>query len=131
MVGTFAFRREAMGAGDIHIMAMIGSFLGWQVAVVTPFLAAFVGLVPALWKLTIYHGQARFPGENTTASDREMPFGPYLSVAALILMMAWPWLVATLALEFYFETFSMLFWFVLGQDELTILGSGRGGCRPG
>ncbi len=54
VVGTFVFRREAMGSGDIHIMAMIGAFLGWQVAVVTPFLAAFVGLVPALWKLTIY-----------------------------------------------------------------------------
>jgi leader peptidase (prepilin peptidase) / N-methyltransferase len=114
-VGTFVFRREAMGVGDIHIMAMIGSFLGWQVAVVTPFLAAFVGLVPALWKMTIYLAK-RFTGRKYTASDREMPFGPYLSIAALILMMAWPWAWRP-RLEFYFETFSMLFWFVLGQES--------------
>ena len=43
------------GRGDIHIMAMVGAFLGWQVAVVTPFLAAFVGLVPgALEIMAIY-----------------------------------------------------------------------------
>ena len=115
VVGTFVFRREAMGVGDIHIMAMIGSFLGWQVAVVTPFLAAFVGLVPALWKFTIYLAK-RISGRKYTASDREMPYGPYLSVAALILMMAWPW-VWDPPLKFYFDTFSMLFWFVLGQES--------------
>jgi leader peptidase (prepilin peptidase)/N-methyltransferase len=114
VVGTFAFRREAMGSGDIHIMAMIGAFLGWQVAVVTPFLAAFVGLVPALWKLSVYLTK-RITGRKYTSSDREMPFGPYLSIAALILMMAWPWAWPG-ALKFYFDTISMLFWFVLGRD---------------
>ena len=66
VLGTFAFRREAMGSGDIHIMAMIGAFLGWQVAVVTPFLAAFVGLVPALWKLVSYLASG-WPGGNMRA----------------------------------------------------------------
>jgi leader peptidase (prepilin peptidase)/N-methyltransferase len=115
VVGTFAFRREAMGSGDIHILALIGAFLGWQVAIVTPFLAAFVGLVPALWKFTIYLGK-KFAGRKYTSADREMPFGPYLSVAALILMMAWPW-VWKGGLKFYFDTFSVLFWFLLGQDR--------------
>jgi leader peptidase (prepilin peptidase) / N-methyltransferase len=115
VVGTFVFRREAMGSGDIHILAMVGSFLGWQVAVMTPFLASFVGLVPALWKFVIYLAK-RLSNRKYTASDREMPFGPYLSVAALILMMAWPWLWERF-LKFYFETFSVLFWFVLGQES--------------
>jgi leader peptidase (prepilin peptidase)/N-methyltransferase len=114
VVGTFAFRREAMGEGDIHILAMIGSFLGWQAAVVTPFLAAFVGLVPALWKLSFFLAK-RASGRKSSSSDREIPFGPYLSVAALILMMAWAWAWPG-ALKFYFDTISMLFWFVLGQD---------------
>jgi leader peptidase (prepilin peptidase) / N-methyltransferase len=113
-VGTIAFRREAMGSGDIHIMALIGSFLGWQAALVTPFLAAFVGLVPALWKLAIYLAK-RITGRPWSSTDREMPFGPYLSVAALILMMAWAWAWPG-ALKFYFETISMIFWFVLGRD---------------
>ena len=116
VVGSFVFRREAMGSGDIHILGMIGAFLGWQAAVVTPFLAAFVGLVPALWKFVIYLSK-RLSGRKYHGSDREIPFGPYLSVAALILMMAWPWLWQPDRLKFYFDTLSMLFWFVLGQDK--------------
>jgi leader peptidase (prepilin peptidase)/N-methyltransferase len=115
VVGTFALRREAMGSGDIHILALIGAFLGWQVALVTPFLAAFVGLVPALWKFLIYLGK-RLSGRKFSSSDREMPFGPYLSVAALILMMGWPW-VWKGRLQFYFDSFSDLFRFVLGLDQ--------------
>jgi leader peptidase (prepilin peptidase)/N-methyltransferase len=114
VVGTFAFRREAMGSGDIHIMAMIGAFLGWQAAVVTPFLAAFVGLVPAVWKLASYLAK-QMTGRKSSSTDREMPFGPYLSVGALVLMMGWAWAWPG-ALKFYFDTISVLFWFVLGQD---------------
>jgi leader peptidase (prepilin peptidase)/N-methyltransferase len=115
VLGTLAFRREAMGSGDIHILALIGAFLGWQVALVTPFLAAFVGLVPALWKFVIYFGK-RLAGRKFSPSDREMPFGPYLSVAALILMMAWPWIWKG-RLQTYFETFFVLFRFVLGLES--------------
>jgi leader peptidase (prepilin peptidase) / N-methyltransferase len=107
VVGTFVFRREAMGSGDIHIMAMIGSFLGWQAALVTPFLAAFVGLVPALWKLSIFIAKW-ISGRKSLSTDREMPFGPYLSIAALILMMAWAWAWPGV-LKFYFDIISMLF----------------------
>ena len=44
-------RREAMGFGDVTLMAMIGAFLGWQAAVLTFFLGPFFGLAHALWKL--------------------------------------------------------------------------------
>ncbi len=114
VVGTFAFRREAMGSGDIHILALIGAFLGWQAAVLTPFLAAFVGLVPAVWKLASYLGK-RLTGRKYRSTDREMPFGPYLSIAALALMLAWPWAWPGV-FQSYFDTISMLFWFVLGRD---------------
>ena len=49
-LGTLAFRREAMGFGDVTLMAMIGAFLGWQAAVLTFFLAPFFGLAHALWQ---------------------------------------------------------------------------------
>lgn len=114
-LGTIAFRREAMGSGDIHILAMIGAFLGWEAAVVTPFLAAFVGLVPALVKLVAFLAKW-LSGRKYNSTDREMPFGPYLSVAALILMLSWPWAWARV-LKSYFEIASMLFWFLLGRDN--------------
>ncbi len=91
LVGSAIFRREAMGFGDVTLMAMIGAFLGWQAAVLTFFLAPFFGLGHALAKL----GPATVKwatGRPVAAADREMPFGPYLSMAAVALMLAWPWL---------------------------------------
>ena len=76
-----ALRREAMGFGDVTLMAMIGAFLGWQAAVLTFFLAPFFGLAHALWKLVTYLGK-RLSGRQSSSADRELPFGPYLSMAA-------------------------------------------------
>jgi leader peptidase (prepilin peptidase)/N-methyltransferase len=115
VVGSLVFRREAMGIGDIHILAMIGVFLGWQAALVTPFLASFVGLVPSLWKLTLSVAKWASGGKYHP-SDHEIPFGPYLSVAALILMFAWPWAWPHV-LQSYFEIVPVLFWFLLGRDN--------------
>ena len=114
VVGGLVFRREAMGSGDIHILAMIGVFLGWQAAVVTFFLAPFFGLAPALVKLTIYLGK-RLRRRPYRQSDRELPFGPYLSLAALTLLFTWGWIWPR-GLNFYFETFSVLFWFLIGRE---------------
>jgi leader peptidase (prepilin peptidase)/N-methyltransferase len=45
MLGELAFRKEAMGGGDVAMMAMVGSFLGWQAVVATIFVGAAVGVV--------------------------------------------------------------------------------------
>ena len=89
-LGTVALRREAMGFGDVTLMAMIGAFLGWQGAVLTFFLAPFFGLGHALAKLISYLGK-RLSGRGATSADREIPFGPYLSMAALVLLIFWSW----------------------------------------
>ncbi len=91
ILGRVVFRREAMGFGDVTLMAMIGAFLGWQAAVLTFFLAPFFGLAHALWKLVKYLGK-RLSGREFSSADREMPFGPYLSMAAISLLLSWPWL---------------------------------------
>jgi leader peptidase (prepilin peptidase)/N-methyltransferase len=90
-VGTLALRREAMGFGDVTLMAMIGAYLGWQAAVLTFFIAPFFGLSHALAKAFIYVGK-RLSGRRATSADREIPFGPYLSMAAVALLLSWPWL---------------------------------------
>ena len=40
LIGTFALRREAMGFGDVTLMMMIGTFLGWQACLILFFLVA-------------------------------------------------------------------------------------------
>jgi leader peptidase (prepilin peptidase)/N-methyltransferase len=111
---TIVFRREAMGFGDVMLMGMIGAFLGWQAAVLTFFLGAFLGLGHALWKLFRYLRKRLMRGQ-CSSSDRELPYGPYLSMAAASLFFAWtslwPICARTLVLPLY-----VIFWWMLGVN---------------
>ncbi len=42
-VGTWVLKQDAMGGGDIKMMAMVGAFLGWQGVLLTIFLGALLG----------------------------------------------------------------------------------------
>ena len=77
ILGHWAFGREAMGFGDVVLMAMIGSFLGWQASLIVFFLVA---PLCALVAATITY---------TMRSTREIPFGPYLSAGALLVILFW------------------------------------------
>jgi leader peptidase (prepilin peptidase)/N-methyltransferase len=81
LLGTLAFRREAMGTGDIYLMATIGATLGWEAATLVFLLAPFLGLGYGLWQWT-------------RKSDREVPYGPFLGLAAGVVMVAQDPLVA-------------------------------------
>lgn len=69
--GEIVFKKEAMGGGDIKLLSMIGSFLGWRIALLTFFIAPFFGSITGLI-LKIRKGK------------EIIPYGPYLSLAALI-----------------------------------------------
>lgn len=62
---------ESMGGGDVKLLAMIGAFLGWQAAIITFVLSACVGAVIGILNLI-------------ATKDHTMPFGPSLSLAAII-----------------------------------------------
>jgi leader peptidase (prepilin peptidase)/N-methyltransferase len=111
---SFVFRREAMGFGDVTLMAMIGSFMGWQIAVLSFFLSSFFGLAHAVWKLLNYL-KKQMLGSELSSMDREMPLGPYLSMAAASLYLTWPWVWSGWA-KGIFGTFYVLFWWMLNVD---------------
>lgn len=110
----FVFRREAMGGGDVWLMAVIGAFLGWQAAVLTFFLAPFFGIGHAVWKLLRYL-KKRLSGAQLSAADRELPYGPYLSMAAATVFLAWPWFWKGWA-EGHFQALYVIFWYLLGVN---------------
>ena len=89
LLGGVVFRKEAMGFGDVTLLAMIGSFTGWQVAVLTFFLAPYFGIVQAIVKLARKFVKM-IRGKTRSEIDGEVPFGPYLSMAALTLVLLWP-----------------------------------------
>ena len=76
IMGHWAVGREAMGFGDVILMAMVGSFLGWQAGVLVFFFAPAVALVVVVFTFL-------------TRREREIPFGPYLSIAALLVVLFW------------------------------------------
>ncbi len=112
LAGSLALRREAMGFGDVTLLAMIGAFLGWQAAVLTFFIGPFFGLAHALWKLVRYVGK-RVSGGKLSSTDREIPFGPYLSLAAVALVLAWPWFWPNWAYKTIFGPLPEVFWALL------------------
>jgi leader peptidase (prepilin peptidase) / N-methyltransferase len=69
IVGTLGFGREAMGLGDVHLMVGIGAVIGAGPTVVAFFLAPAFGLAIALYLIV-------------TGTRREIPYGPYLSLAS-------------------------------------------------
>jgi prepilin signal peptidase PulO-like enzyme (type II secretory pathway) len=76
IIGGGALGKEAMGFGDVTLMAMIGAYVGWQPALMVFFMAPFVavGICLVQWILT---------------RRRDIAFGPYLCAAALILIVFW------------------------------------------
>lgn len=76
VIGSHAMRREAMGFGDVTLMAMLGGFLGWQPASLVFFLAPFTAVFIAVAQLLL-------------TRRTELAFGPYLCLAALILALGW------------------------------------------
>jgi leader peptidase (prepilin peptidase) / N-methyltransferase len=111
---SFVFRREAMGFGDVTLMGMIGAFLGWKAAVLTFFLAPFPGLVHTAWKLLKYL-EKRIRGRQLSAADREIPLGPYLSMAATSLYFLWKWL-GPICDRGLFNPLYVIFWWLLGVN---------------
>lgn len=83
-VGQWILRREAMGFGDVILLAMIGSFMGWQAAILVFFLAPVFALL-VVAGLFLYRLLAR----PQSRQEQEIPYGPYLSLAALVLLFDW------------------------------------------
>lgn len=71
--------KEGMGFGDVTLMAAIGAFLGWQATVLVFFLAPFMGLA-----VNVFHWLFR--------GTRQIPYGPYLGAAAMLVIASWKWL---------------------------------------
>jgi len=110
ILGGWVFRREAMGLGDLTLLAAIGSFLGWRAAILTFFGSAFVGLGHSLFKILSWLVK-KLAGRPTTRRDREMALGPYLALAALLIALNWQWVWNDLA-RYYFEELGMV-WLVV------------------
>lgn len=74
LFGDFLFKKESMGGGDIKLMFTFGLVFGWEMAIVSIFIASIIGLPISLILLR----------KN---NDHVLPFGPYLGMAAIIIVL--------------------------------------------
>ena len=85
-LGEVAFRKEAMGFGDVTLMAVIGGALGPWRALLTIFVAALLGAM--LFLLAVYPVtwlRARRAGQPF--EPPMVPFGVFLAPAALVTLL--------------------------------------------
>ncbi len=75
-VSSLVLGQEALGFGDVTLMGMIGAFIGWQAVLIVfllaPLCAIAAGIVVRLCSSRTY-----------------VPYGPYLSLAAVVVLFGW------------------------------------------
>jgi leader peptidase (prepilin peptidase) / N-methyltransferase len=70
IIGEWAFKKgEAMGGGDVKLMALCGAVFGWKLGLLTIVLAAFIGSIVGI-------GLVLF---KVFSKDHKIPFGPFLA----------------------------------------------------
>ena len=71
-LGDIMFKQESLGGGDIKLMFLVGLVIGYPMSVCNIFFATFIAFPIALYLLI-------------AKKDNIIPFGPFLSMAAIIL----------------------------------------------
>lgn len=86
LFGDFVFKKESMGGGDIKLMFLVGFVLGFKESIMVIFLSAIIALPISIIILI-------------KKKEHALPFGPFISVATMIMFLS----------EFNFEMFLNLF----------------------
>lgn len=88
ILGTFGFGKEAMGLGDVHLMGAAGAVIGPLPVVVAFFIAPFFGLAWAGCQMFF-------------KKIRQIPYGPFLSLGILAVMILHDRIMDRIGLLFY------------------------------
>ncbi len=88
ILGTLGFGKEAMGLGDVHLMGAAGAVIGPVLVVFAFFIAPFFGLAWALFQMFF-------------KKTRQIPYGPFLSMAVFAVMILHDWVYGAI-FDFYF-----------------------------
>ena len=81
VAGQWYFKQEAMGGGDVKMMAMVGAFVGWKGTLLTVFLGALIGSLI-------------FVPLALVGNRKLVPFGIFLALGAAATYLVGPTILA-------------------------------------
>lgn len=99
VVGALIFHQDALGIGDVKLMAMVGALVGWKVAMIAFFIAPFFGLIYGLPLLVF-------------KDEHHMPYGPFLSAGTVLVLLVRS--RACAVLEHYGRALQKIFGVIIG-----------------
>lgn len=76
-IGKLVSRQEAMGSGDIKLAAMIGSFLGWNLGLISFFLSFVLGAAVAVLMMALSGKRGKDP----------LPLGTFMAIGAFVCLL--------------------------------------------
>lgn len=76
IIGKWIFGKDAMGGGDIKIMAGVGAFIGWDKVLFSIFIACFLGSIVGISMMLL----------KKIGKRQEIPFGPYLAISSFLVL---------------------------------------------
>ncbi len=75
-IAGLAIGVEALGFGDVTLMAMVGAYVGWQPTSIAFFVSPMIALAFVLVRYL-------------ATGDNQTPFGPYLCAGVLVTLLRW------------------------------------------
>jgi leader peptidase (prepilin peptidase)/N-methyltransferase len=97
-LARYRHMKEAMGGGDVKLLAMAGSLLGWKLAALAFFVAPLIAVVPGLVVLSLRRSHV-------------IPYGPFLSAALVLSLFSGHQLIRMSGIE---DTVQMLWSYYWG-----------------
>lgn len=74
LIGRALFKKEAMGGGDLKLLAMMGAFIGWKNVFFTIFASSFIGSIVGIIMILV----------KKKGRKEYIPYGPYLALGGIL-----------------------------------------------